>query len=430
MPDPKSIEDLLDQSTELLSLRSILDKVGAYIYSKDLEGKYTYANSLVCELFGADASEILGKDDSNFFDLVASNELQLNDRRVMDQGITIQQEEPTFIKATGKNCIFWTVKAPVLDENQEIIGMCGISTDITERKRLETALERESELLKTIMDNVDANIYMKDAKRRYVYVNPRVEELLGASANKIIGHTDQELLTETNSESVTQLDKQVFATKKKHSAEETYKDFNGTMRYFWSTKVPVQLPDQEEMLVGISTEVTELHNLRDELERQATTDVLTGIYNRRFFYKAAEKEFDSSSRYNQPTSLLILDIDHFKLVNDEYGHATGDEVLKALAQHCQTTVRSCDIVGRIGGEEFGILLPQTEVESARILAERLCLSFQGLVLTEDPKPITITVSIGVACRTENDQKIESLFSRADIALYQAKRTGRNKVCVG
>ncbi|MDX1492089.1 MAG: PAS domain-containing protein [Pseudohongiellaceae bacterium] len=186
MSENKIIDDLLYQSTELMNLRTILDKVGAYIYSKDLDGNYTYANSLVVELFGMPASEIYGKDDSHFFDLELSNQLQINDQKVMNENITIQQEEANYIKATGETRIYWTIKAPIFDENKEVIGMCGISTDITQQKKLESTLERESSLLKAILDNVDAHVYLKDSERRYVYANPKVAELLRKSPDNII----------------------------------------------------------------------------------------------------------------------------------------------------------------------------------------------------------------------------------------------------
>lgn len=428
MSDSKTIDDLVNQSAELLSLRAILDKVGAYIYSKDLDGKYTYANSLVCELFGKEACDILGKDDSHFFDLDASNELSVNDRNVMEKGVTIQQEEVTFVKETGRTTVYWSVKIPVMDENKEIIGMCGISTDITERKRLESKLSRESQILKTVLDNVDAHIYMKDTNHRYVYANPKVAELMATPAEKIIGHTRQEILPDANSHEHIELDTLVFSSMEKHAAEEEFIDPDGNVRYFWATKVPLRLDGQEDMLIGVSTEVTELHHLREELERQATTDALTGLNNRRFFYRAAEQEFTSSSRYDQPTALLCLDVDRFKQINDSFGHLAGDEVLKALAKHCKAVARTSDIVGRIGGEEFAILLPQTDMKSAVVLAERICRSFENLILAQEPEPISVTVSIGVACRTDYDESVESLFARADSALYEAKRTGRNKVC--
>lgn len=224
------------------------------------------------------------------------------------------------------------------------------------------------------------------------------------------------------------MDEQVLIAQCKVAAEEVYKDHNGIERYFWSTKVPFSLPGHDNMLLGISTEITELHQLRDELEQQATVDALTGIHNRRFFYRAAEREFSGSSRYDQPTSLLILDIDNFKNINDTFGHQTGDQVLQNFAQHCKDEVRNCDLVGRIGGEEFAILLPQTDAQAAMILAERLCHSFVGLNLTNDSKPIEVSVSIGVASREQDDRSIEPLIKRADQALYKAKRSGKNKVC--
>lgn len=148
--------------------------------------------------------------------------------------------------------------------------------------------------------------------------------------------------------------------------------------------------------------------------------MLTTLYNRRYLYRVAEQEFLSSIRYGQPTSLIILDIDQFKQVNDKFGHQTGDNVLRALAQHCLENIRTCDTIGRIGGEEFAILLPQTDAEAAFQLAERLCQSFIGVPMTTVPEEIIITVSIGVSSRKEDDVSVEPLFVRADEALYQPR----------
>ncbi len=416
-------------SIELRGLRTVLDNIGAYVFTKDTAGKYTFVNPLMCELFELTSEQIIGKDDSSFYDLNVSHDLRHNDRRVMKDGATLELEEISLVKSTGKFRTYWSVKTPIRNDNAEIIGMCGISNDITERKRLELALERERGLLESVLNNVDAHIYMKDANRRYLYVNPKMEEFLGKDSTDIIGKQDEDLRSSVDADHTHFTDARVLSSGAKYSAEESFKDANGDKRYFWSTKVPLNLSGHPESLIGISTEVTELHTLREELELQATTDVLTTLYNRRYLYRAAEQEFLSSIRYDQPTSLLILDIDRFKHINDTFGHQTGDEVLRTLALHCLETIRTCDTIGRIGGEEFAILLPQTCLDEAHQLGERLCRSFTGVLMSTEPQAIDITVCIGVSSRQEKDTSVEALFTRADKALYEAKRTGRNRVCI-
>jgi diguanylate cyclase (GGDEF)-like protein len=164
-----------------------------------------------------------------------------------------------------------------------------------------------------------------------------------------------------------------------------------------------------------------------ELERLATTDPLTGIYNRRYFMEFAVKEFLRSQRYSHVFCVIQMDIDQFKNINDSYGHAVGDEVLKAFAANCQELLRENDVFGRVGGEEFSIILPETEKEGTLIAAERLRQTSADLKVYADDRTVRFTVSIGVTSLRNNDDGIDAILRRADKALYQAKNGGRNKV---
>lgn len=164
------------------------------------------------------------------------------------------------------------------------------------------------------------------------------------------------------------------------------------------------------------------------LELQAHTDVLTGLANRRRFFEVAEAEISRSRRYETPLSLLMLDIDHFKEVNDAHGHRAGDRVLQQLARTCLEVLRTVDVVGRVGGEEFAILLPETTLEGAVEVAERLREAVgRAEVAREEGVPLRITVSIGVAPLSAGTN-LDTLMSQADAALYEAKHGGRNRVC--
>jgi diguanylate cyclase (GGDEF)-like protein len=167
----------------------------------------------------------------------------------------------------------------------------------------------------------------------------------------------------------------------------------------------------------------------DHLEGLAITDPLTRLYNRRHFETAARAELARFQRYFRPLSMLILDVDHFKSINDRFGHAAGDIVLSTIADACRSIKRASDIAARIGGEEFAILLPETNAEAARVFAERLRREISECAPIIQGEKLALTASVGVAAATRHTTRVSALLQSADEALYQAKRTGRDRVCV-
>lgn len=175
-----------------------------------------------------------------------------------------------------------------------------------------------------------------------------------------------------------------------------------------------------------------------ELEQLASADPLTGIANTRHFNRLAALELDHARRMGRPFSVLVLDLDHFKQVNDTHGHAVGDEALKLFVEICKTTLRDLDVFGRIGGEEFAIALPNTGGEGAKAIGERLRRQVEQAALAlADGGALSFTVSIGVATNTptrrrppiEDNPSMATLLARADAALYRSKAEGRNRVSV-
>lgn len=168
--------------------------------------------------------------------------------------------------------------------------------------------------------------------------------------------------------------------------------------------------------------------LRQTLHTQAIQDPLTGLYNRRFFNDALGRELRRAARRDTPLALMMIDLDHFKRVNDEMGHEAGDRLLCALAEMLRDSVRAEDVIARYGGEEFMVLLPETALADAVGLAERLRVQFRERVVPRTgPSPGTTTLSVGVAARPESGTTVESLIQSADTALYRAKREGRDRV---
>jgi diguanylate cyclase (GGDEF)-like protein len=169
--------------------------------------------------------------------------------------------------------------------------------------------------------------------------------------------------------------------------------------------------------------------LFEELHNQANYDELTGAHNRRAFLNLASLEIERTSRLGGDLSLIAFDIDHFKRVNDEYGHASGDAVLRQFGVGCQDVLRKIDTFGRIGGEEFAVLLPGADVDEAARVAERIRAATERSVVRTPSQDLSVTVSAGIARLGDTSMTVEQLLSAADGALYEAKRSGRNRIVI-
>lgn len=173
-----------------------------------------------------------------------------------------------------------------------------------------------------------------------------------------------------------------------------------------------------------------LEQLNEELERLATTDALTSAYNRRYFMSELENEVERVRRYKRPSSLLMIDVDHFKSINDTYGHDVGDIVLIQLVKLLEKQVRQLDTVARIGGEEFAILLPETARKEALVSAERLLGAARAARIEAGENELQFTISIGCTEFGAESPNVEGILKSADLALYDAKKSGRDRVVVG
>ena len=419
-----SSESNIDLHEEVSHLRTILNNVGAYVFTKDIDGRYTFANEMVCQLFGIPLQDLLGQTDEKFFDLSVSDELRRNDLAVITKGEVVETEETNFIARTGENRTYWTVKIPLFDQAGAITGLCGISTDITDRIQLEQQLVEQKELLDTVLNNIGAYIYMKDADRRYLYANPPTAELFGVSQGEIQKKKDEDFLLSSVAQGFARLDEEVLATGKTACAEETFRNSAGEERYYWSTKIPLLKNGIVQSLVGISSDITEVIKLREKFKHQASHDPLTQLMNRRGFIRKTEKEFLRSERYQSPLGLAIIDIDNFKKINDEKGHVGGDEVLVQFSQLLSRQIRSTDLLGRWGGEEFILALPELSENQLKSAGEKIRDSVEKSIFLNGE--VKVTCSIGIAERNKGES-FDDVLKRADDALFLAKGNGRNQV---
>ncbi|KNH44113.1 GGDEF domain-containing protein [Pseudomonas lini] len=189
-------------------------------------------------------------------------------------------------------------------------------------------------------------------------------------------------------------------------------------------------PGQPVIIVGIAEDITEKKQMEAELQHLASTDALTQSSNRRHFFECANREFEQARLNGAPMAFLLLDIDDFKVVNDTYGHQEGDKVLQRIAESGRAALRRGDLFGRIGGEEFAAVFPGCAPDMAMQVAERLQREIQRLSFSHDDQTFGITVSQGLSSLTHEDESIDTLFARADAAMYQAKHQGKNRIISG
>jgi len=294
------------------------------------------------------------------------------------------------------------------------------------------SLEADLELSQLALNSLGAYVSIKDRNKKYLYANRKLETLFKESFNSIIGCVDNELFDFSRYPNLIESDDRVLDFGECIENEEVVIiKSSGEKRVYLSSKQPIFNINKKVVgVLCVSTDITEIHFTKEKLEIEAITDPLTGLYNRRFFFKLADKFMSESIRHNKPLSLIMLDIDFFKEINDKYGHPIGDQVIQFVASKTKSLLRKEDITARIGGEEYLVLLPNTNAKAAELIAEKIRAFIDSESIIGDWSGIIYPkISLGVSSYTEGDLYINEIYVRSDKALYQAKLTGRNKVCM-
>lgn len=303
---------------------------------------------------------------------------------------------------------------------------------VNEHQRDQEVLRLSEERFRTMVENGKDIISIISASGTVRFVSPSVRSVLGFEPGEMIDKNLGQLLHPDEQPKAAMVWSDMLA----HPDGETLAQHEFRMRHKDGSYRDIEMVGcnliGNPVIGGIvlnGRDITDRKRLEGELERNAHVDVLTGLNNRRHFFELAEQELARTRRHQQPLTVLMLDVDHFKQVNDTFGHHVGDLVLKRLSAVCASTLREIDVPGRIGGEEFAILLPETTREQGLDAAERLCAAMaDATVPLEDGTPVHFTVSIGVATVETGDAEMDDVLKRADAALYAAKDQGRNRVC--
>ncbi len=385
-----------------------------------------YVNPALCQQTGYTEDELLGQTPRILQGAATDRSALERLRATLAQGKFFEGEAVNYRKDGAPYLVHWNI-SPVLDQHGQTTHYVSVQSDITERVQSER-------FNRQLMSSLGEGVFGIDRDGRLTLINQaalgllgysREEDLLGLNAHELMhawypdGRPYPEAECPINHVLVTEQPLKAW--------RDTFFRADGTPLSVESYATIIQgLFNETKGVVVVFREITEQLAIEEKLEHAAHHDRLTGAFNRHFFDRLVEKECARSARLGEPLSLLILDIDHFKRINDEHGHLAGDDVLKQLVSHIWERVRETDILTRWGGEEFALLLPDTSLEGARKLAESLRTSVETTELVEGlPK---LTISLG-GTRIRTDESVKASFRRADAALYKAKDSGRNRVCL-
>ncbi len=422
--------DLHRQDHKLAEERKqLLAALGEGVYGVDMTGRCTFINPAALSLLGYGEEEMLGREQHALIHHHRADGavypaadcpiyLTLTDGR-------LRSGEEWFIRKDGSGFpVEMTVAATERDGHRS--GAVVVFHDISARQEAQV----RDRLLVSALEAVANGIVITDPEAHIEWVNPAFEALTGYRREEATGRKPAELV-----KSGLQTQEFYEAMWKTLLAGQTWrgevinKKRDGSFYNEELTITPV-LDEAGGIrhFVGIKQDISIRKRMEAELHNLATTDSLTGLPNRRQFLALLEQENARVKRFPEDNAvLLMLDLDHFKLINDQYGHAAGDMVLRSFAVQVRDNLRRSDLAGRLGGEEFAILLIGSDLDGAREFADRLRQDFSADQTLIEGKPINATVSIGVTSLLPTDGNADVALARADRALYRAKEAGRNRV---
>ncbi len=301
------------------------------------------------------------------------------------------------------------------------------------QRRAEEALLKSENHLRNALEHAAIGMALVSPKGKFTQVNHAFCDIVGYRQEELLNLSIETITHPDDIAKDLALIKQMETGEiRSYEIEKRYLHKDGRVVWVQNTvSISRGTTGAQRQIIQQVQDITERKQLGQRLEHEARTDFLTSLSNRRHFLEQATQELTRVRRYHSPLALAMLDLDHFKTINDTCGHEVGDKVLIKLAEICRQALRETDVMGRIGGEEFAILLPQTTDVQASEITERLRTTIAATTIPVENglPPVHFTVSVGIASFDDSDTNIDMLLSRADKALYEAKRKGRNRVVI-
>lgn len=413
--------ELHASNEEWADYKALLDEIPVGVYRIDREGRLTYTNKPLRTMLGIDHASALGQVIYDFFpDHVAINQRK-DDEWVMATGLPIQKTP-----STGERQYRREAKSCIRNTLGQISGVQAILWDASEIMSAHAELKESEERFNLFMDTLPAAAFIKDENSTTLYLNRYMLDIVGAQM--WLGKDAHDIFPKEIAEKMIADDRHSLALGRV-MLEEDVPGADGVIRSYQTHKFAIPRQGMSPLLGGIAIDITErkhaereLQTLNARLEILATTDQLSGLANRRSINDKLHYEIGLLKRYGNIFSVILMDIDHFKSINDNYGHQAGDRVISQLGGLLNGNVRAIDSAGRWGGEEFLIVCPGTDQTGAIDLAEMMR---QRVEQHDFGLPTGVTASFGVAV-SKPGHSVDDLMKSVDDALYQAKTT-RNRV---
>ena len=404
---------------------------GVYIASRD--GEIIAANPALVEMLGFDSSDDLKAIGTTSMLYVNPVDRERVFARLEAQGF-VKNFEYRLRRKDGREIVVLENARAVHDDDGNIIAHEGTITDITDRKLAETRIFEQKERAQVTLQSIGDGVITTDANGHIDYINPVAQDLTGWDMRSARGRPVKEIMTIVNEHTRATVDNPVIRCLKEGRVITL--DDNSVLINANSDEIPIQdsaapIRDRIGNIIGsvmVFHDVSKETRLFRQLSYQASHDALTGLINRREFENRVVRALEALQGDTESThSLLYLDLDQFKVVNDTFGHAAGDTLLKQLAEIVSANIRTTDVLARLSGDEFGILLERCNEQHAMEVAEAIRGAVEGYRFEWQDSFTTIRCSIGVVMITSETEDVASLMSSADVACYSAKDMGRNQV---
>ncbi|MBI5945618.1 MAG: PAS domain S-box protein [Chloroflexi bacterium] len=420
----KRTEAALRESEE--QYRALMEQASDGIFIANQEGQYINVNSAGCKLLGYTREEILNLHMRDLTKL--SEDAPLRFQELREGKIVLSERE--MIRKDG-TLVPVEISAKQLPDGR----LQGIVRDITKRREVEDQLRQLSQAV----EQSPLAILITDKDGKIEYTNPRFTTLTGYTLDEVRGQTPHLLVSDQTESAAYPVFFQTILSGREWRGESLNRKKNGET-YWGYVSISSIIGSNGDVthFVAVTEDITarkeaeeKIQRLNAELEQLALTDHLTNLYNRRYFMQRGIEELKSAKRNKWPLALLVMDIDEFKKINDTFGHETGDKALQLAANALKSSLRETDVLGRLGGDEFVILLPQTSVQEALLLTERIHRNIAAIRLETPQGRLSLTMSIGIAESNQgtDSDTVENLLVRGDRALYAAKQGGRNRTVI-
>ena len=406
-------------------LQQVIDTIPSRIFWKDKNFKYLGCNKSFAEHFQYSKEDIIGKDDHEMGWVMEeyADLFRRDDEFVIGTGESKLNFEDKSISITGESIWVNTSKIPLYDSDNNIYGLLGISDDITVKKEIEVDLQLAKLRHEQLAKKSSSVVWEVDIDGLFTYISPVAEEVFGYSPEEIIN--EMHIYNSFNIENKDSYKKMILSMIKNKETidgiEIKYKNKNNEDVWVLTNGLPVK-DKMDQLLVyrGMFNDITYLKKIEEEIMDLSFRDSLTGLNNRRFFVEELRR---LDTKRNLPLTAVMIDVDGLKLVNDTFGHDAGDLLLKKTADILVKECRADDIISRLGGDEFIILLPKTSSEEAKVIVERI----HKQVRKERIEAVNLSISYGINTKNEESEIIQDIFKIADIEMYHKKIKKKRKL---